>query len=150
MRSKTWFAPYSYVVNGELAQANMDQWDGYPMQRQRLIDALSNVSNPVVLSGDWHCAAAMTLHEDPYDARTKKVGHNFAATSISSNCSWWGDVRASAEANDHVAHVNGARRGYLRCSVTRDAFTSDFRVVDDATVEASAVTTDVSIRTSDI
>ena len=83
LASQTWFAPYRYNAPADTPIVNMDQWDGYPVQRQRLIDALgAGVSNPIVLSGDWHCAAAMRIHADPWDAKSKRIGHNFCGTSI--------------------------------------------------------------------
>ncbi len=150
LASQTWFAPYRYNAPADTAVVNMDQWDGYPVQRQRLIDALAKVSNPIVLSGDWHCAAAMRIHADPWDAKSKRIGHNFCGTSISSNCPWWDPLNAAKGYNAHVDHVNGAQRGYLRCDVSESAWKSEFRVVMDPYNPKSTVTTDVTIDTRDV
>jgi alkaline phosphatase D len=147
--SQTWFAPFQYV-GADTPRWNMDQWDGYPLQRQRLLEALAQVANPVVLSGDWHCAAAMTLHRDPTDATSPRVGHNFAATSISSVCSWYPRVHESQAANPHVHYVEGRKRGYLRCEVAGGVWTSSYRVVRDPRDPASPVSTDREIRTDEL
>jgi alkaline phosphatase D len=96
--SQTWLAPYRYSADRSIPAVNMDQWDGYPVQRQRVIDALAaSQGRPVVLSGDWHCAAAMRIHRDPENPRSPRVGHNFAGTSVSSLCSWWDVVDRGLE-----------------------------------------------------
>lgn len=146
---QTWFAPLRYVDNRDDAPLwNMDDWSGYPRQRQRIIDALAaGVANPVVLSGDWHCAAAMRVLRDPSDPASAPVGWNFASTSIASHCPWAHRVQGSKDANPHFAYANGDRRGYLRCTADAD-FTAEFRVVTDPFDPASATTTDMEIRTS--
>jgi alkaline phosphatase D len=149
--SQTWFAPYRYNAPGEAARINTDQWDGYPLQRQRIIDALAaGVSNPVVLSGDWHSAAAMRIHADPWDPNSRRVGHNFCGTSISSHCPWAPALAAAKGWNPHVDHVDGNRRGYLRFDVDGRDWRTDFRVVDDPGRADSAVRSDRVIRTRDL
>ncbi len=150
LAQQTWFAPFRYSPEAARPEYNMDQWDGYPVQRQRLIDAMARASNPVVLSGDWHCASAMAIHREPDNARSRKVGHEFAGTSISSVCPWADQVQVSKSHNPHVAYVEGMKRGYLRCTVDRNNWTSTYRTVDVPTDRASAVRTDVELRTSDI
>ncbi|MDX2222518.1 MAG: alkaline phosphatase D family protein [Rhodospirillaceae bacterium] len=148
--SQTWFAPYRYNAAPEAPSVNMDQWDGYPIQRQRLIDAMAASSaKTVVLSGDWHCAAAMRIHQDPWNAGSRRVGHNFCGTSISSHCPWWEPLRAAKDFNPHVDHVNGGQRGYVRCEITAEDCRAEFRVVADPRDAASAVSTDIEIRTRD-
>jgi alkaline phosphatase D len=149
--SQTWFAPYRYNAPGEVAQVNMDQWDGYPLQRQRIVDALAaGVRNPVVISGDWHCAAAMRIHRDPWDSKSARVGHNFCGTSISSHCPWWETLESAKSFNPHVDYVNGAQRGYLRFDVTRDDWKSDFRVVAEPRRADSTVTSAMVVSTKDL
>ena len=143
LAQQTWFAPYDYDPAADREAFNMDQWDGYPVQRQRLIDALAaTAATPIVLSGDWHCAAAMTIHRSPRDASSPVVGHEFATTSISSHCVWTPAIEAARAQNPHVGYVDGKHRGYLRCSVDRDRWTTQFRVVDDAGSRGSPVRTD--------
>ena len=148
--SQTWFAPFRYNAPGSTADVNMDQWDGYPVQRGRLIEALAGVSNPVVLSGDWHSAAAMRIHKDPGDAKSPRVGHNFCGTSISSHCPWSQAMTAARDFNPHVEYYNGDKRGYLRCDIDGKAWRSEFRIVADPRDPKSSLTTDVAIDTRDL
>lgn len=149
LAQQTWFAPFRYSEEPTQGQFNMDQWDGYPVQRQRIIDKLASVKNPVVLSGDWHCANAARIHKNPLDAKSALVGHEFAATSISSNCPWAHRVHGAAAINAHVDYVNGDKRGYLRSTVTKDNWKSEFRTVTNPLRADSAVTTDREINTKD-
>lgn len=150
LAQQTWFAPFQYAESSEQRQWNMDQWDGYPLQRQRIIEKLAGVSNPVVLSGDWHCANANTIHQNPLDSNSARIGHEFATTSISSNCSWADQVHESVQLNPHVKYVNGDKRGYLRGTVSKDNWRSEFRTVDDPLSGDSGLHSDFEINTRDL
>jgi alkaline phosphatase D len=150
LASQTWFAPYRYNAGNDAPDVNMDQWDGYPIQRQRILDALAQAKNPVVLGGDWHCASAMRIYQDPWNVKSKRVGHNFNGTSISSHCPWWSQLKAAKDFNPHVDHVNGGQRGYVRCDVSADNVVAQFRVVADPRNASSSSSTDIEIRTKDV
>lgn len=147
---QTWFSPYKYAESTDQRQWNMDQWDGYPIQRQRIIDKLGDVSNPVVLSGDWHCANANQIHRAPMDTKTPMVGFEFATTSISSICPWASRVHDAQALNPHVNYVNGDKRGYLRGTVDKQNWKSEFRVVENVRAKDSKITTDHEINTRDL
>jgi alkaline phosphatase D len=126
---------------------NADTWDGYPAAQRLLHDALATAANPVVLTGDLHAAYAFDIRaplDDP-DGRPRAV--EFATTSISSGGD--GTELSSAghrflAANPHLHYAN-QRRGYLRCRLTPDAVTADFRVVPYVAGRADApVSTDRS------
>lgn len=150
LAQQTWFAPYYYSGDSENPDTNMDQWDGYPVQRQKIIDKLATVANPVVLSGDWHCANSATIHKQPGDAKSSKVGHEFATTSISSGCPWAHRLEAAKDFNPHVNYNNGRQRGYLRGTASSNNWKSEFRVVADITQADSAVSTHKEINTKDV
>ena len=69
---------------------------------------------------------------------------------MSSLCPWQEDLAANHDRNAHVAHVDGTRRGYLRCEATAQAWTSTFRSVVDPLDGDSAVVTDVELRAADV
>lgn len=151
LASQTWFAPYRYNAPPEAPKVNMDQWDGYGVQRQRIIDALADgVSNPVVLSGDWHAAAAMRIHQRPFDPRSARVGHNFCGTSVSSSCPWAGALDDAKSFNPHVDYVDGTKRGYIRSTVGAGDWIAEFRTVDLPTDPASRCSTAIEMRTRDL
>ena len=150
LASQIWLAPYRHAPVGAPFAGNTDQWDGYPAARQRLLDVLSGVSNPVAITGDWHCAAAHRLTRNPDDPKSPGIGHEFSGTSISSVCPWAGQMERSQPFNPQTAYYNGRQRGYTRFIVDRKRWTTQFRVVTDVTDPASTVTTDREMRTSDI
>lgn len=149
--TQIWYTPYRYNEAPNPAVVNLDSWDGYPAARDRLNAVLAKgVSNPVFLTGDWHTAMASSIHADPFNVNSRKIGHELVGSSISSFCPWARDMEVARAANPQVKYLNGNKRGYLRADVTRDSFTGTFRVVTDPGLRTSAVTTDTEIRTRDI
>lgn len=151
LASQIWMAPYRFNSAPEPAAVNMDSWDGYPAARARLLQTLGEgVANPVAVSGDWHCAAAMTLHADPSDHRSKRLGYEFAGTSISSDCGWMVEMEKSRADNPHVRHLNARQRGYCRFDISQTNWSTAFRVVENPYDAASKCRTDVELRTRDM
>jgi alkaline phosphatase D len=123
------FAPFD-IAPGEAELYSMDKWDGYPAARAKLLSDFSDLRrakpsfSPVVLTGDNHNHWAFSL-ESPAGRR---VGFEFAGTSITSGADGsdrnqeYGSV---LEANDHVLFHSG-RRGYLRCDVNLQAWTTEY------------------------
>ena len=112
---------------------SMDKWDGYPLERQALLDLLaeSGTPNPVVLTGDIHSNWVTDLLRDFEDERSDVVGTEFVGTSISSG----GDGRAmtgggqrTLSNNPHIRFYNG-QRGYVVATVTPERWTSEYRIV---------------------
>lgn len=120
---------------------NYDQWDGYAPGRDRLLTGLSDggVDNLVVLTGDIHLAGVgnLTVTGDPDTVR----GVEFVTTSISSG----GNTPDGAEdlfiALPTIVDAELAHRGYTMHTVSADSWTADYRIVEDARVEGSAVST---------
>lgn len=127
LANQTIFAPFDYDPAGGQA-FNMDQWDGYPAERQQLLDlfASGRVRNPVVLTGDWHSSWVNELRHHGEDPASPVVGTEFVGTSIASPCSWAPAVAAALSANPHVRMFDGDRRGYVRCRLTAQAWHSDY------------------------
>jgi len=125
-------AQLARVIDGERT-FSMDKWDGYVAARRRLLDFLATErpSNPIVLSGDIHSNWVADLKTDFDDPSSATVATEFVGTSISSG----GDgsdggqfIQAMQEEQPHIKFYNN-QRGYLRCSVTPEQWTTDFRVV---------------------
>ncbi len=123
-----------YSTDDEPLNYSMDQWPGYAAERIELMRFLSErrVPNPVVLTGDIHSHWANELRVNDLDEKSAKVATEFVTTSISSGGngedkpSWWADMKS---ANPFVKFHN-RQRGYVRCTVTPETWTSDFMVVD--------------------
>ncbi|RKR91790.1 alkaline phosphatase D [Micromonospora pisi] len=129
--------------------SNLDQWDGYAPQRDRLLGLLAagRVSNPVVLAGDIHSTWMSDLKLDFDDPASPSVAVEFVATSISSDFPVAFDAPIKATnplLNPHVRYFDGSRRGYLRVRVDRQVWRTDIRVVDTIAVRRTPVYTSAS------
>lgn len=117
---------------GEGESFSLEQWDGFPASRDRLISSLvaNNVSNPVVLTGDIHRHVAADLTTDFNDPNAPVIGSELVTTSIGSNGD--GAPTDSLEniwmSNPHVKLYN-AQRGYVSCTLTPDELRADYKVV---------------------
>lgn len=112
---------------------SMDKWDGYPLERAEVLNALgdSGVANPVVLTGDIHSSWVTRLLRDFEDERSEVVATELVCTSLTSGgdgqpMTSWGEA-----ALRHNAHVDfyDSRRGYVHCSVSRAALEARYRIV---------------------
>ncbi|MGI8936728.1 MAG: alkaline phosphatase D family protein [Iamia sp.] len=117
---------------------NVDQWDGYPQDRQRVWDILQRRPNPVVCTGDIHAAGVAQLNQTLGDAGTEQVGTELVGTSVSS--SFLDDpaiidaAQAIIEGLDYIEYANVRQRGYTVVDLTADAMRAEYKVVSDATV----------------
>ena len=110
-----------------------DNWDGYVAERQTILDWIveQQTPNPLVLTGDSHANWIRNIPPDYRNFDGDPVATELMGTSISSG----GDpVGASTHYGDeplnpHIVFHNN-NRGYVRCSVTPDTWTAEFRVVD--------------------
>lgn len=126
----TWDVLANGVVLTAVSEDRTDMWDGYPAARRRLMTAMSEVSNPVMLTGDIHKHVAAELKEDFADPSSETIGVELVCTSVASD----GD---GAETDAHTAdwtrhpyvrHYDG-RRGYVHVRLTPQEMTSSFWVV---------------------
>ncbi|NLD75992.1 MAG: alkaline phosphatase, partial [Acidimicrobiales bacterium] len=63
---------------------NLDQWDGYPEDRQAVWEMMRERPNPVVCTGDIHAAGVAHLHRDLEDVESERIGTELVGTSVSS------------------------------------------------------------------
>lgn len=118
---------------GEAVELSMDQWSGYEYERRRLLRHLRDrsIRNPVVLTGDIHSNWANELAVEAGPAPAENVAVEFVGTSISSG----GDGLAvpkwaeSAQAENPFVKFVNQERGYVRCEVTPEHWTTDYRTV---------------------
>ncbi len=130
LANQTVFTPLPFAT-----LRNLDQWDGYPKDRQRLLDLLvaEEISNPVVITGDIHASGVGDVHASPEDPTSPIVATELVGTSISSDAG--GELEAVvpiARAIPWVRYIETTRRGYVRCDVTDDELRATFRYVVDA------------------
>ena len=125
-------APFDDLA-GPNVRLYMDGWSGYPANRDRLLSWIAEraANRAVVLTGDVHSNWVNELRAGFDRADRPVVAAEFVGTSIASG----GDgedqrpgVAAVMSENPHVKW-HSARRGYMVCGVTPDAWTTDYREV---------------------
>jgi alkaline phosphatase D len=109
-----------------------DSWNGYHAARARLLRQLhdTQVSNPVVLSGDIHAFVAADLHLEPDNPATQCVASELVTTSITSQPPSEALLRKYSDHNPNVLLATGASRGYLRVDLSPVALRADFVAMD--------------------
>jgi alkaline phosphatase D len=131
-----------------LQQLNPDTWDGYAASRDRIFGGIveRHVRNPVVLTGDAHVNCAFDLKQDYNDPDSATIAAEFVGTSITSGGNG-SDTSAGGQewlaANPHLRFFNN-QRGYVRCTVSSDVWTADYRVVDRVTTPNGVASTRTS------
>jgi len=124
---------------------SMDQWPGYEFERRRVLRHFLDrrVKNPVVLTGDIHTNWANELVVDFDGLDGRSVAVEFVGTAISSGGDGTAEPRnleATLAENPFVKFHN-AERGYVRCEVTPERWTTDYRTVPYVTRPGAPINT---------
>ncbi len=124
------------TLNG--AVLNYDQWDGYPVARARLLASLdtAGIQNLIVITGDIHLAAVAHLRNEE-----ASVGVEFVTTSISSGGLIDPSLADVLKTFPDLVDDELLHRGYSFHTVTPELWTAEYRIVADALVPDSEVTT---------
>jgi alkaline phosphatase D len=120
-----------------------DQWDGYPVERRRLLECVrKNTQGHVVfLSGDCHSSWAIDLKLDPDDPEQDSIGGEFCTTSLTSenldDDAGWDPRTRSIEiekeviaSNPHIHWVETDSHGYVVVDVLPERVQGDWWFVD--------------------
>ncbi|MFB4425581.1 alkaline phosphatase [Streptomyces sp. QL37] len=138
---------------GPATEVFMDPWDGYVAERNRLLAEADTrgVRNLVVITGDRHQNYAWDLKRDYADPESATVGSEFVGTSITSGGDG-ADMTPEGErflaTNPHMKFFN-CQRGYVRVTVDRERWTSDFRVLPFVTKPGATISTRASVVVED-
>jgi len=146
-------------LTNQLLGINADQWDGYPVARERVFDALDagQVENLVVLSGDIHASFGVELYRDPGElanllANTvgnpldlgliKADGVEFVTPSVTSDgfpAGTTGLLRlAFALIDPHIRYFEGEQHGYILLDITAERCQGEWWYVDSITEPEAA------------
>jgi alkaline phosphatase D len=122
-----------HVRQNDAFVMSTDNWDGYPANRARLLKRIQDtqVSNPVVLSGDIHSFFANDLRLDFDDPNSPIVATEFVGTSISSHGPPHERIAQALPDNQHVHFFESRRRGYVCVDLERAHMQVQMRVVSD-------------------
>jgi len=113
---------------------NVDQWDGYPASRSRVLDHLqqNDINNTIILTGDIHSSWAMDITENPYNPEqydsatgSGSVAVEFVTPAVTSPAIE-NKVEADQTAaflkatNPHMKYVDLFHRGYVLLDITHE------------------------------
>ena len=125
---------------GAYAAINLDQWDGYVDARQRLLPALAEAGNVVVLTGDIHSSWGSDItsapHSEGYDPQTGEGASAVELVTSSVTSPSVGAALAATlewlalEQNSHIQYVNFSQRGYILLDVDIDRVQADYYLLD--------------------
>jgi len=131
-----------------------DAWDNYVAARQRITGLLAErrTSNPIVLTGDVHANYVCNIERDFSEPESSElIATEFVTTSISTGGDGVEQVpsdQVQLAENPHIAFLN-RQRGYVRCTVDREQWRSDFRVVPFVSRPGAPITTRASFVVED-
>jgi alkaline phosphatase D len=125
--------------------SNLDAWDGYPADRQRVYDIFTAAkARPIVLAGDSHMFWANELWNDAGD---KRVAAEFGATSVTSP--GYGDALPGApigdafvQRNKEVKYAHPSAKGFVLLTLEHGKATSELMAVStifDTTYEVGVL-----------
>ena len=143
---------------------NMDSWDGYPAEKQRIGEAIrsNNLSNIIFLTGDTHASWAFEVVADPLGQNTNGTYQPLAVefgtpsvTSSNSNESMPDDTVKLREqlymkTNPHLKFVNQRDHGYVLLTLTPGNARADWFFVgsilqpDDTETLAKSISVDIN------
>jgi alkaline phosphatase D len=147
---QVFFSQYDHT-SGPVQETNLDAWDGYAADRDRVVAGFSTVRNAVVLTGDVHAAWGVDIKENWDDPDSKTVAIELAGTSITSGGDGSEDYPETPEwlkENPHIKYFNN-RRGYVKTHITKDDFQADFRGLDHVSKPGAAASTKASFLIED-
>ncbi len=121
-----------------------DSWDGYPQARARALDVWAQKKNVISLGGDVHATYVNNLVTNFDDPSSKVLATEIVGTSISSPS--WPQVATDRimSYNPHIKFGKSDQRGYTVLEVEGARATAHLRVIDNARVIDSTVSTAAS------
>ena len=126
----------------------MDQWPGASFERLALMKFIADrkVPNPIVLTGDIHANWVNDLSVNDRQSDGSIVATEFVGTSISSGGNGPKEVKNldQLKAANPCVKFHNQERGYVRCEVTPDKWTSDYVVVEDVKAPGGKILTRAS------
>lgn len=121
-----------------------DSWDGYPQARARALEVWAQKKNVISLGGDVHATYVNNLVSNFDDPSSKVLATEIVGTSISSPS--WPQVATERimSYNPHIKFGKSDQRGYTVLEVEGARMTAHMRVIDNARVVESTLSTAAS------
>jgi alkaline phosphatase D len=128
-------------LNGAIL--NFDQWDGYPLDRDRLLQHVvdAGIGNVVVLTGDIHFAGVGNIVAPGGALDSPVIATEFVATSISSSGNVPEALIDVVKSVPSIVDVELGHRGWTKHTVTPASWVAELRIVNDVADAASPSST---------
>jgi alkaline phosphatase D len=109
---------------------NLDAWDGYPADRERVLALFrEHANNAVVLAGDTHSAWAFDLHDDSGEAIAVEFGTPSVTSPGFENFMPLPEaelVAAFMRSSPEMRYMRGLGRGWMELDITRERVSTQF------------------------
>lgn len=117
------FAPVEILGN----PINADAWDGYPAERQKLMDfiVINNIENFTVITGDIHTSWGMNIENG-----AANVGVEFVTPSITSPGSPINAGGLLQFENPHIKYVELTKHGFVILDVNTQRIQADWYYIN--------------------
>lgn len=140
------FMPYDARKDGAVAPiVGKDNWNGYSLSRQRLLDSIArrDLKNVVIGSGDLHQHVVGSVPRHAEDVEGPAIASEFLATSISSGGTGGAHYPGETDTLDHNPNVKllNNQRGYQIFTVTPDLWHADVKVLDQVDRPGGSIAT---------
>ena len=114
--------------------SNLDAWDGYPKERDRLFELMSNAKKQFIsLAGDTHNSWVSELE----DSNGKKVGIELGAPSVTSpgitdllNLNKKQFIDGIVDINKELQWMDPSNRGFLSLDFVNDSVSATFHFIE--------------------
>ena len=148
-RGARWRVLGQQCMLGQLLDAqqrvlNADQWDGYPIERKKILDHLQQqkIDNTVVLTGDIHSSWAMDVSHDPFgsgynpDTGKGSLAVELVTSAVTSPSPYGTAEQAAPREQErmqdpHIHWVNFQQRGYMVVDFSADRALAQWWLVDN-------------------
>lgn len=128
------------------APLNPDAWDGYPAARERLLQAMGDAGDVIVLTGDVHSSFASELPLDRDDP-SSSVGVEAVTPGVTSSGAEVGDlIDVLLSANPHIQFAETTRQGCVILDVGRDEATATWWHLPEDAVLSETPSTPEAVR----
>lgn len=148
-RGATWRVLGQQCMMGQLVNAqqqvlNADQWDGYPVERDKIFSQLrqQSIDNTVVLTGDIHSSWGMDLCPDPFgsgynpDTGKGSLAVELVTSAVTSPSPYGSAEQAAPREQErmqdpHIHWVNFQQRGYMVVDLSAEQALAQWWLVDN-------------------
>jgi alkaline phosphatase D len=114
-----------------------DQWDGYPAERDAVLDKFSTLDDVVVLSADIHVSVASQLSRNGTPVAVEITSPSLTSQNLDEKLKLdprdetiVASEREFTEALDHVEWCEFSGHGYVVCDVDRERLRAEWWLVD--------------------